>query len=191
MGGRPRDPALEARLLSAAWSALTEQGYESLTMSQVAAGAGAHRSDIYRRWPTKAQLVTAALAHHLPPVAAVDTGSLLADLRAILEDLATSWSAPWIDGLVALLADLRRDPQAASAFRELTAHRARPLVDALARAVGRGEVTTTPDPVLTSHLVEGPLMHRRLFLRTPAGPEDLDALARTVHRHLTERTYPR
>lgn len=191
MTGRPRDPELERRLLAATWSVLTSQGYDSLTVSQVAAGAGAHRSDIYRRWPTKAQLVTAALAEHLAPIGAVDTGALLSDLRAFLDDLAATWFAPWIDGLVALLADLHRDPDAESAFREMARDRARPVVDALARAAERGEITGVPDAQLVGHLLEGPLMHRSLFLHRPARPEDLDAIARSVHRLLTERPDPR
>ena len=54
MSGRPRDPGLEQRLLSAAWTLLTENGYDALNLTKVAAQAGAHRSDVYRRWPNKA-----------------------------------------------------------------------------------------------------------------------------------------
>src|SRR5690242_4609425 len=112
MPGRPRDPELEKRLLAAAWALLTTSGYDALTLTKVAAEAKAHRTDVYRRWSTKAQLVTDVLAVHLPPISQFDTGSLLGDIRAYLEDLAASWRAPWIDGLVGLLADLRHDPDA-------------------------------------------------------------------------------
>lgn len=184
MLGRPRDPGLEKRLLTAAWSLLTAQGYDRLTLAKVAAQAQAHRTDMYRRWPSKAQLVVAALAEHLPPVSAVDTGSLYSDIRALVEDLATSWSAPWMDGLIGLIADLRRDHDADVAFRKMAERRAQPLVDALARAARRGEVREVPDLFLVADLLEGPLMHRQMFTRRPSTPGDLDAVARSVHHML-------
>lgn len=48
-------------------------------------------------------------------------------------DLAAAWPAPEVDGLVGLLADLRRDADADAAFRAMGARRDQPLVNALAR----------------------------------------------------------
>jgi AcrR family transcriptional regulator len=185
MAGRPRDPGLEERLLSAAWSLLTSEGYDSLTMARVAADANAHRTDVYRRWPTKARLVTAALAGHLPPIPEVDTGALYSDLRECLDGLAAAWSAPWMDGLMGLLADLRRDPGADAAFRTMAERRGRPMAAAIARAVHRGEITEIADPRhLASDLLEGPLMHRQMITRRPITADDLDLIARSAHRLL-------
>ncbi|SDM33329.1 TetR/AcrR family transcriptional regulator [Allokutzneria albata] len=185
MAGRPRDPDLERRLLAAAWSLLTSQGYDTLTLTQVATRAKAHRTDVYRRWSSKARLVTDALAEHLPPVSEVDTGSLRTDLRAFVDDLAASWSSPWIDGLVGLLADLRHDADADIAFRTMAERRGQPLVNAITRAVRRGEIRAAPDLFLAGDLLEGPLMHRRLFGRQPLTPDYLDAVAQSAHRMLT------
>ena len=185
MTGRPRDPELERRLLSAAWSLLTTSGYDSLTLTRVAAKAGAHRTDVYRRWGTKAQLVTDVLAAHLPEVSETDTGSLLDDIRAYVEALAASWSSTWIDGLVGLLADLRHDLDAELAFRQLAERRGRPMRDALARAVARGELDELPDLGLAGDLIEGPLMHRRMIDRDPLTADYLDLVAETAHRVLS------
>lgn len=185
MAGRPRDVELERRLLSAAWSLLTSQGYDALALTQVAVQAAAHRSDVYRRWPSKARLVVDALAEHLPPTSAVDTGSLYSDLRAFVDDLAAAWSSPGVDGLVGLLADLRRDPDALAAYRTWGTRRDQPLVDAIARAVRRGEIGTAGELVLVGNVVEGPLMHRRMFARQPFTPDFLDAVAQSAHRLLT------
>lgn len=185
MSGRPRDPDLEKRLLSAAWSLLTRQGYDALKLTQVAAEANAHRTDVYRRWSSKARLVTDALAEHLPPVSEVDTGSLRSDLRAFVDDLAASWSSSWIDGLVGLLADLRTDSEADTAFREMGERRGQPLRNAIARAEQRGEIGEVPDLFLVGDLLEGPLMHRRMFGRRPLTPDYLEAVARSAHGLLT------
>jgi AcrR family transcriptional regulator len=185
MPGRPRDPELEQRLLSAAWDLLTDEGYDALSLTRVAAQAKAHRTDVYRRWSSKAQLVADVLGEHLPPVSATDSGSLRGDIRAYLEDLAAAWSSAWIDGLVGLVADLRRDPEAELAFRLLAERRGQPMRDALVRAVERGELAELPELGLAGDLFEGPLMHRRMIGRQPLTPDYLDALAATAHRLLT------
>lgn len=190
MPGRPRDPDLEKRLLFAAWSLLARTGYDALTLTRVAAEARAHRTDVYRRWSTKAQLVTDVLAEHLPPVSAFDTGTLRGDIRAYLEDLAASWSSSWIDGLVGLIADLRHDPDAELAFRVLAERRGAPMSAAVARAVERGEIDELLAPDLAGDLLEGPLMHRHLIGRQPLTPEYLDALAGVAYRLLTSERVP-
>lgn len=180
MTGRPRDRDLEQRLLSAAWVLLTSKGYDALTLTKVAALAGAHRTDVYRRWSSKALLVTDALAEHLPPVSEVDTGSLRGDVRAYLADLATAWSSDWVDGLMGLVADLRTDPDAELAFRTMAERRGAAMRTSLERAAERGEVPAQPDVTLVGDLLEGPLMHRRMLGRQPLTPDYLDRLAETV-----------
>jgi AcrR family transcriptional regulator len=185
VSGRPRDPELEKRLLGAAWSLLTSEGYDALTLTKVAAQAKAHRTDVYRRWSNKARLVTDVLAAHLPPVSEFDHGSLHSDIRAYLGDLAVSWSSPWIDGLVGLLGDLRTDIDAELVFRTLGERRGQPMRDAIARAVERGEIGKGSDLSLIGDLLEGPLMHRRMVGRQPLTPEYLDAVAMSAFRLMT------
>jgi AcrR family transcriptional regulator len=185
MPGRPRDLDLDKRLLSAAWSLLTTEGYDALTLTDVAAQARAHRSDVYRRWSSKAQLVVDTLDEHLPPVRDVDTGELGSDLRAVIHDFATSWSSHWIDGLVGLTADLQRDPDAELAFRRMAERRGTPLRNAVSRAVQRHELDELPDLSAVADLVEGPLMHRRMIGRQRLTSDYLDAVALWVYRLLT------
>lgn len=184
MPGRPRDPELEQRLLSATWSLLTRDGYDALTLTKVAAQAQAHRTDLYRRWSSKPLLVADTLAAHLPPVPAFDTGSLLGDLEAYVGALAESWSAPWVDGLLGLVADLRNDPEAELAFRAMAEGRGRHARDAVQRAVDRGELTGALDLSLLGDLLEGPLMHRRVIGRQPLTADYLALVARTAHQVL-------
>ena len=47
---------------------LLSNGYDAMNLKRVAAEAKAHRSDVYRRRPSRARLVTDVLAEHLPPV---------------------------------------------------------------------------------------------------------------------------
>ena len=182
MTGRPRDLELERRLLDAAWRQLTERGYDALSMSRVAAAANAHRTDVYRRWSTKPQLVVDVLAEHLPAVEDRDTGTLLGDIRGYLEGLALSWAAPWMDGLVGALADLRHDPDAELAFVSLAVRRGQVMRTALARALDRGEIAQLPDVAALGDLLEGPLMHRRMIGRQALAPEYLETIAALAHQ---------
>lgn len=89
VGGVPRrrrGRALEEALLDAAWTELTERGYDDMTIDAVAARAGTSRAVLYRRWPNKQELVLAALAHEVGKdvVAVPDTGSLRSDVIELL-----------------------------------------------------------------------------------------------------------
>ncbi len=84
---RRRGEALEKALLDAAWAELTERGYDELTIDAVATRAGTSRAVLYRRWPSKQDLVLATLTQHIKTelVAAPDTGSLRGDVVALLQ----------------------------------------------------------------------------------------------------------
>src|SRR5690606_33115590 len=85
-------------------------------------------------WSSKAALVADVLAIHIPPARDVDTGSLLSDLRAFLDDLAAAWAQPWANGIAGFLADVRSDPHAEEKLRAMSVNRSQPLVTAVARS---------------------------------------------------------
>lgn len=184
---RPKDVDLDRRLLRAAWTLLTDEGYEAVTFAGVATRAGAHRSDVYRRWSSRVRLVIDAVAEHAPLETTIDTGSLRSDLRHFLADLASAWAMPWMDGYVAMLADVRSDPAAEEAYRSVVRRRSQPLIDLVARAVARGEISELPAPGVLGGLLEGPLMHRRMFFREELTDDELDRIADIASQQL-ERT---
>ena len=69
---------------------LCEQGYGGLTVSSVIERAGVSSATLYRRWPTKLDLVMAAVEAVRPERMSSDTGSLEGDIRAFIAHLATS-----------------------------------------------------------------------------------------------------
>src|ERR1700753_2413915 len=71
----------ETELLGVTLRLLQERGYERLTLDEVAVAAHASKATIYRRWPSKAELVLAAFIEGIRPVAvAPNTGALRSDL---------------------------------------------------------------------------------------------------------------
>ena len=84
---RRRGPVLEAALLDAVWAELEACGYDRLTMEAVAERAGTSRAVLYRRWPSRPELVIAAIRRHRPILSdeIPDTGSLRGDVLALLQ----------------------------------------------------------------------------------------------------------
>lgn len=84
---RRRGDVLENAILSAAWEELRETSYSRLTMEAVAARAKTNKNAVYRRWPSKAKLIVAALMKHTPKPSldAPDTGNLREDVLTLLE----------------------------------------------------------------------------------------------------------
>ena len=68
---------------------MTAVGYAKFTMEGAAARAGTARSILYRRWPTRAALVHAAVRHHVVPLddEVPDTGDLRQDLLTVLRHM--------------------------------------------------------------------------------------------------------
>ena len=71
----------ESELLAVTLQLLQEHGYDRLTVDAVAAKARASKATVYRRWPSKAELVLAAFIEGIRQVAIPpETGTLRGDL---------------------------------------------------------------------------------------------------------------
>jgi AcrR family transcriptional regulator len=151
---RSRDPAI----LNAALAALTEHGYDATNMNDIAARAGVGKAAIYRRWSSKAALITDAIVYWRPELLnadAPDTGSLLGDLDALVErakrtdtDLVTN------DLVLRVALEAAHDPELATALDDLMVFRGRRTVATiLARAAQRGEIPATRDWSLVADVI--------------------------------------
>src|ERR1700736_2870461 len=65
--GRPAGPGLEDRVLTAALTVSGEVGWPGFTVDAVARRAPVGKAALYRRWPTKEELLLAALEHLAEP----------------------------------------------------------------------------------------------------------------------------
>jgi len=144
-GFRRRGEELEHALLTAAWAELLDVGYPRMTIENVAARAGTSKPVIYRRWPTKAKLVIAALAHNLPwDESEIDTGSLRGDLIELVGHGVKRFVRMPGDTLPGLITETFREPEVFDELRSRlrtgeVVELIRPL---LTRAVARGELRT-------------------------------------------------
>ncbi|MDT4905972.1 MAG: hypothetical protein QOH52_3988, partial [Pseudonocardiales bacterium] len=76
---RRRGAALEDAIREAAYAELTEVGYTAFSVEAVAARARTGKASIYRRWPTKQELVLDALLVTLPTAEQCGIGVTLDD----------------------------------------------------------------------------------------------------------------
>src|SRR6476646_10898282 len=143
---RSRDPAI----LDAALAALTENGYDATNMDDIAARAGVGKAAIYRRWSSKAALITDTLIYWRPDLVTNDapgTGSLAGDLEAIVERVGRNENNLITPDLVRRVAlEAVRDPELASALEDLMLSRGKRVFSMiLAQAAARGEVSADRD----------------------------------------------
>ena len=75
--GRPRDPTIDARVLAATAELLATEGFSAATVQEIARRAGVPSSAIYRRWPSRVELIEDAVYPGPGPVAFEPTGDLL------------------------------------------------------------------------------------------------------------------
>jgi AcrR family transcriptional regulator len=148
--GRKRDESRDPEILRAALDELAESGYERMTMDAVAARARTGKATIYRRWPSKAQLVVDAIASTGDKSITVadipDTGSLRGDLLALADAGLREENSGKLRILAGLISALPRNPDLAAIVGErLVTPRTTLMRELLERAVARGEVAPGRD----------------------------------------------
>lgn len=135
MKGRPRDLAIDERVLEVARRHLAQVGYDGMSLTAIAAEAGTTRQALYRRWPTKADLATAAVAAMSRAAERSPTADPYADLVRELEAFRRGISRPDGVSMVGTMLVGSTDPELVAYYRErLVAPRRAALREILERA---------------------------------------------------------
>ncbi len=166
---RRRGQALNAAIFQATLDELAAGGYATLTMERIAERAQASKASLYRRWPTRMELVMEAVHHIVPdPSSTPDTGNLRGDLLAALRQTATLLAGPAGEALRGLLSDVLRDPASTAEVRRRSPGAGRRTMQEIARrAIERGEIDAsaiTPRRLEAGHAL---LRHHFLFNGEP------------------------
>ena len=174
-GGDSPWSAREAELLAVTLRLLQEHGYDRLTVDAVAASARASKATIYRRWPTKAELVLAAFIEGTRPVAVMpNTGTLRGDLLQVAETIRAHVSAH-AGTIRAVLVETSRSAELnAMMQKQFLDQRKAMMKDVLAQAVARGEIEASAITDDLWDVLPGYLIYRTVLSgRSPS--------RRTVH----------
>ena len=139
---------------------LSRVGYSALRVEDVAARSGVNKTTIYRRWPTKPDLVGAALRAVWETPEVPDTGSLRSDFVTSLKKTAAFAMSPIGRGLTRVIQIERAHPELepiARAMREDFRNLREVLVR---RSMERGELPPETDARFLTDLVAAPIFYR-------------------------------
>ncbi|WP_117211551.1 TetR/AcrR family transcriptional regulator [Allorhizocola rhizosphaerae] len=166
---RRRGDALNDAIYRATLDELAEVGYAKLTMERVAERAKASKASLYRRWPTKMELVHDAVQHVLRgPMTPPDTGSLRDDLISLLRQSAEMLTGPAGEALRGVLTDALSDARRTAELRARSHGSGLRMVETIVRrAAARGEID---ESAITPRRLEVPLAllrHHFLFHGVP------------------------
>ncbi|TMR99035.1 TetR/AcrR family transcriptional regulator [Nonomuraea basaltis] len=171
---RRRGEALSAAIYQATLDELAESGYAGLTMERVAERARASKASLYRRWPTRIELVMEAVRNTLLlPGSVPDTGNLRDDLVALLGHVRQALSGPAGEALRGLLGEALSSGSPLNSMRRTSQGMGRKTMEEVVqRAVERGEVD--PEAVTPRRLDAGHALLRHHFLfNGPPIPDEL------------------
>lgn len=184
-GGRKQDATRDAAILSATIDILVEVGFEKMTVDMVAARARAGKGAVYRRWPSKTEMVLDAIARmkrdmidldHLP-----DTGTLRGDMLALFEAGSADRGERFMQAIAGLAALLAHQPDVAEAGHEAMIE---PWAEAnrvlIGRAVSRGEAKPSADVEALAQVIPSMGGYRSLIQRRPFDRAFLVGLLDTV-----------
>jgi AcrR family transcriptional regulator len=147
-------------VLSAAAEELSRVGYAALRVEDVAQRSGVNKTTIYRRWPNKASLITAAVARVIRAQSLPDTGSLRQDALEILIEFVRLASTPLGLGIMRTLQVERAHPDVEPIARNLRQHNRVARVGLVERAIERGQLPAGTDPELAVDLLFSPTISR-------------------------------
>jgi len=92
--GRPRDLNIDTRVLEATRDLLEERGFEGTNVQSIAERSGEHASAIYRRWPSRIEIIEEAVFPGFSSVDVRPTGDLRRDLRRFTRAYLSAFGAP-------------------------------------------------------------------------------------------------
>jgi AcrR family transcriptional regulator len=164
--GRPRDARADRAILEATLELIAERGIHEFRTDDVAARAGVGKGAIYRRYRSKDELVTAAIAGLVnEEIVVPDTGSTSADLQALMHEAVELYNGSLPGQLMpALVSAMAQRPELARAVRDgFLANRRAALGEVLRRGVARGDLRPDLDLELVLDVLGGPLFYRLLI----------------------------
>jgi AcrR family transcriptional regulator len=171
----------ETELLAVTLQLLQEHGYDRLTLDAVAATARASKATVYRRWPTKAELVLAAFIEGVRQVAvAPDTGTLRGDLLQLGEVICQQ-ARQHASTIRAVLVEVSRNAALNDVMEHQFLDQRKALMKYILRqAVDRGEID---DAAIISELwdlLPGYLIFRSIMPSRPPTRRTVQALVDDV-----------
>lgn len=167
----------EAEILAVTLRLLQEHGYDQLTVDAVAGAAHASKATVYRRWPSKAELVLAAFIEGVRQVAVPpNTGTLRGDLL-VLGETVCEQVGHHASTIRAVMFEVSRHPALNDALQHQFLDQRRALIEhVLHQAVDRGEISADAISDELWDLLPGYLIFRSIVPTRPPSRRTVQAL---------------
>jgi AcrR family transcriptional regulator len=180
--GRPREARIDDAIHAATIELMAERGIHDLRMDAVAERAGVGKAAIYRRYRSKDDLVTAAVAALVSEIVIPNTGSTRGDLLALMREAVELYTGSLAPRLMpSLVGAMGQRPELARTVRDvfLTERRAA-LRNVLERGIARGDLRADADLELALDVLGGPLFYRLLITGGPLDEQLAEGVADLV-----------
>lgn len=160
---------------------LQQHGFDRLTVEAVATEAKSSKATIYRRWPSKAELVLAAFTEGTrTQLVAPRTGALRSDLLRIGASVCEE-ARRHASTLSAVMTEVSRSPALSAAMQnEFVLQRKTLMTEVLTDAVRRGEIDAAAIHDELWDVLPGYLVFRSLMPGHPPTEETVRALVDEV-----------
>jgi AcrR family transcriptional regulator len=150
------------RVVTATIAELSRVGYAAMRVEDIAARSGVNKTTIYRRWPTKAELLTSAMIESAKKrVPSIDTGTLRGDLQT---SLIAAFKLKTSEQGILRVIQMERSVEAVDAFARRMSDQLRAMRIAMVRrGISRGELPRGVDVELVVDLISAPVQRALLF----------------------------
>lgn len=173
--GRPVNTELTPAIMEAVLALLAANGYTALTTAAVAKRAGVSTATLYRRWPSKRDLLLAAAAQIAETESAdIDTGTTHGDLIELLAHKRRVLSGAVGATLVALVGEAAHDPELAAILQHSVLEPTRDHLAAVLKRAEERDERRASDASSAAHLIIGTILSRAAFM----GSDDAKELLR-------------
>ncbi|MFD7295324.1 TetR/AcrR family transcriptional regulator [Streptomyces sp. NPDC059897] len=186
--GRPRQEHVTRAVLEAVVELVAEEGMGALTMDAVATRAGVSKPAMYRRWPTKQDLIIAAAESRVGALTVPDMGDFRAELRAVLMERVRAYRQPGVGrllaGVIAAAAEAGAGREAFQAYVTRVTSETRHLLE---RGIERGDVRPDVPVVDVTTLIASSLVFRLVAEQRAPEKELVDSVVDLIGRAVDVR----
>jgi AcrR family transcriptional regulator len=161
-------------VFAAAVAELSSRDYADISVESIADRAGVHKTTVYRRWGSKAELIRQVLTGVAGTAIPVpDTGSIGEDLQALARAVGAILSDPGGAAITrALIVGGLASPEIAGLMSQFWAGRLAAISVIVDRATARGQLPVGTDPAALMHAMAAPLYYELLVTRVPVTERD-------------------
>jgi AcrR family transcriptional regulator len=169
------------KILDATLEEMALKGFSGLSMEVVAERAGVAKTTVYRRWPTRGELVVAAMRQVADDIIKVeDTGSLRGDLERLLRSFRDFIATPRGQSLMRMMLSESANPELTEFVRKLREEKSEEPQGLIVRAVARGELPRDTDASFLLDVAFGAVQHYACFMQTPVSDAQLGRIVNLV-----------